>query len=202
MDLIHIGPFELEISQNAILKMPDGNVYAITLPEAYILKKLHSHTGSILSRKELEKAGWGENNSTGINSLAVAISNLRKILKLGGIKIVNEPKRGYKILIDIEGNQVEGLGQKIEDKHIGYFGGYTVSVFFKMLSSIVMLAISLSIILYFYMSWVDVKCDNIFSNDVCYLHSEEHALGSIKYNIGSKIYFVSPKYYVEVKNDG
>ena len=201
MDLIHIGPFELEISQNATLKMPDGIVYVITIPEAYILKKLHSNVDSLISRKELEIAGWGENNSTGVNSLAVAISNLRKILKLGGIKIVNEPKRGYKIVINIETNPNESLSSNVEDNHDDSVNEKSKNSFLLIFTSITMLSLSILLIFYFYISWVDVKCETIFSNNVCYLSSQERGLGSIKYNFGSKIYFVSSDYYAEVKED-
>ncbi|WP_434567676.1 winged helix-turn-helix domain-containing protein [Vibrio chagasii] len=100
MDYIYIGPFELKISQSANLRLPDGSDYAITIPEANILKTLNDNVELLISRKELEAAGWGEDSSIGVNSLAVAISNLRKVLKLGGIRIINEPKRGYKITFD------------------------------------------------------------------------------------------------------
>lgn len=100
MEKVSIGSFELHISHTAILKMPEGLSYVITLPEAYVLKKLSTEIGQLVSRKDLEQAGWGSLQATGVNSLAVAISNLRKILKLGKIEIINEPRRGYKLVID------------------------------------------------------------------------------------------------------
>lgn len=206
MELIHIGPFELEIAQNATLKMPDGVDYVITLPEANILKKLHSDIDSLIPRKELELAGWGEDNSIGVNSLAVAISNLRKILKLGGVKIVNEPKRGYKIVLsdaDVPISEIftidkTQIGNEISNnKPEKYKNGRIIKI------GLISLLISFSsiFIFYFSMSWVYVKCESIFNNEVCYLTSQENDLGKIKFNKNSKIYFASSDEYVEVADD-
>ncbi|MCC4854121.1 hypothetical protein, partial [Vibrio lentus] len=56
-------------------------------------------------------------------------------------------------------------------------------------------------IFYFSMSWVYVKCESIFNNEVCYLTSQENDLGKIKFNKHSKIYFASSDEYVEVADD-
>lgn len=203
MELIHIGPFELEISQNATLKMPDGVDYVITLPEANILKKLHSDIDSLIPRKELELAGWGEDNSIGVNSLAVAISNLRKILKLGGVKIVNEPKRGYKIVLsdaDVPISEIFTIDKTHIDNEISnnktekYKNGKII----KIVCILFLMSITCTFVFYFSMSWVYVKCESIFNNDVCYLTSQENDLGKIKFKKGSQIYLATAEEYIEV----
>ncbi|MEZ9317738.1 winged helix-turn-helix domain-containing protein [Vibrio crassostreae] len=205
IEVIQIGPFELNISQNATLKMPDGVGYVITLPEAYVLKRLQSDMGLLIPKKELELAGWGDVNSVGINSLAVAISNLRKILNLGGVKIVNEPKRGYKIVLNDVVISVSGMSatekSNLASKHLGVgveqFGsGDVIKIF------LIAFFVSFSIIIIFYLSvsWVSVKCEPIFNNYVCYLASQEGELGKIKFNNDRKIYFASSEEYIEVSD--
>ncbi|ROO77089.1 winged helix-turn-helix domain-containing protein [Vibrio crassostreae] len=206
MELIHIGPFELEISQNATLKMPDGVDYVITLPEANILKKLHSDIDSLVPRKELELAGWGEDNSIGVNSLAVAISNLRKILKLGGVKIINEPKRGYKIVLsdaDVPGSEIFTIDKSYVDNEMskGRSRKYRNGNIIKIVCILFLMSISCMFVFYFSMSWVYVKCESIFSNDVCYLTSQENDLGKIKFKKDSNIYLATAEEYIEVIDD-
>lgn len=72
---------------------------SITLPESCILETLIKKEQLISTKEELIIAAWGNPDIIGPNSLPVAITNLRKVLDLDSIKIVNIPRKGYKIHI-------------------------------------------------------------------------------------------------------
>lgn len=77
----------------------DGQEYTVSLPEALILKELINNNNELVSRKRLIETAWGSCDFIGGNSLPVAISNLRKVLKIKNISIINEPKVGYRLEI-------------------------------------------------------------------------------------------------------
>ncbi|HHX8330437.1 hypothetical protein AOR11_21975 [Vibrio alginolyticus] len=85
----------------AQLILSNQKSFSITLPESCILETLiqKQKEESISTKEELIIAAWGNPNIIGPNSLPVAITNLRKVLELDSIKIVNVPRKGYKIHI-------------------------------------------------------------------------------------------------------
>ncbi|ASI91793.1 helix-turn-helix domain-containing protein [Vibrio mediterranei] len=97
---------------NCLLKRSDSGAelilgnqksFSITLPESCILESLIKNDRKISTKEELIIAAWGNPEVIGPNSLPVAITNLRKVLELDNIKIINVPKKGYKLHIpDIE----------------------------------------------------------------------------------------------------
>ena len=78
----------------------DDQEYTVSLPEALILKELINNNNELVSRKRLVEIAWGSSDFIGSNSLPVAISSLRKVLKIKNINIVNEPKVGYRLEVN------------------------------------------------------------------------------------------------------
>ncbi|CAK2482675.1 MULTISPECIES: winged helix-turn-helix domain-containing protein [Vibrio] len=83
----------------AQLILSNQKSFSITLPESCILETLIQKEESISTKEELVIAAWGNPDIIGPNSLPVAITNLRKVLELDSIKIVNVPRKGYKLHI-------------------------------------------------------------------------------------------------------
>ncbi|MEZ9292249.1 transcriptional regulator [Vibrio lentus] len=83
----------------AQLILSNQKSFSITLPESCILESLIQKGEFISTKEELIIAAWGNPDIIGPNSLPVAITNLRKVLELDNIKIVNVPRKGYKIHI-------------------------------------------------------------------------------------------------------
>lgn len=83
--------------QRAELILSNNKSFSITLPESAILESLISSYPSISTKESLISSAWGSPDTIGPNSLPVAITNLRKVLKLDNINIVNTPRVGYKI---------------------------------------------------------------------------------------------------------
>ncbi|CAH6874987.1 OmpR/PhoB-type domain-containing protein [Vibrio chagasii] len=91
---------------NCLLKRSDSGAelilgnqksFSITLPESCILEALIKNERQMSTKEELIIAAWGSPEIIGPNSLPVAITNLRKVLELDNIKIINIPRKGYKI---------------------------------------------------------------------------------------------------------
>lgn len=83
---------------SAQIVLDNNKSFSITLPESSVLKRLIEEKGKIVSREDLIIDAWGRADIIGPNSLPVAITNLRKVLDLNNIKIVNIPKKGYKLV--------------------------------------------------------------------------------------------------------
>ncbi|CAK1930949.1 OmpR/PhoB-type domain-containing protein [Vibrio crassostreae] len=83
----------------AQLILSNQKSFSITLPESCILETLIQKEQSVSTKEELIIAAWGNPDIIGPNSLPVAITNLRKVLELDSIKIVNVPRKGYKMHI-------------------------------------------------------------------------------------------------------
>lgn len=83
----------------AKLILSNQKSFSITLPESSILEVLIKNDQLISTKDELIVAAWGSPEIIGSNSLPVAITNLRKVLELVNVKIVNIPRKGYKIQI-------------------------------------------------------------------------------------------------------
>lgn len=91
---------------NCLLKRSDSGAelilgnqksFSITLPESCILEALIKNDRQMSTKEELIIAAWGSPEIIGPNSLPVAITNLRKVLELDNIKIINIPRKGYKV---------------------------------------------------------------------------------------------------------
>lgn len=71
--------------------------YPISVPESKILQLLIKNTNKSIDKNSLIVSAWDHPDFIGPNSLAVAISNIRKILKYDDIIIINTPRIGYKL---------------------------------------------------------------------------------------------------------
>ncbi|RTZ17689.1 helix-turn-helix domain-containing protein [Vibrio aquaticus] len=70
--------------------------FSISHPESRVLQCLLEQRETV-SKATLLEAGWGRSEHLSENSLPVAISRLRKILKIANADIINTPRVGYKI---------------------------------------------------------------------------------------------------------
>ncbi|AAW87930.1 hypothetical protein VF_A0860 [Aliivibrio fischeri ES114] len=93
--------------KNSLLMLEDrpkilinNKSYVITIPESKILKLLIENKNTSITKTELIVTAWGHPDFIGPNSLAVAISNIRKIIEHDGLILKNIPKVGYKLIID------------------------------------------------------------------------------------------------------
>lgn len=78
----------------------NNTTYPISVPESKILQLLIENNNKSVDKNTLIIAAWEHPDFIGPNSLAVAVSNLRKILNNDDIKITNTPRIGYKISYD------------------------------------------------------------------------------------------------------
>ncbi|MEZ8996374.1 transcriptional regulator [Vibrio sp. 10N.222.54.A1] len=83
----------------AELILSNKKSFSITAPESCILETLIKNDKLISTKEELVISAWGSPDIIGSNSLPVAITNLRKVLKLDNIKIINIQRKGYKLNI-------------------------------------------------------------------------------------------------------
>lgn len=92
------------------------NAYPISVPESKILKLLIENNNKSIDKNTLIITAWENPDFIGPNSLAVAISNMRKILKNDDIKIINTPKIGYKIIYHEikKNNETLNMNDKID----------------------------------------------------------------------------------------
>ncbi|MGN2614467.1 winged helix-turn-helix domain-containing protein [Aliivibrio fischeri] len=93
--------------KNSLLMLEDrpkilinNKSYVITIPESKILKLLIENKNTSITKNDLIVTAWGHPDFIGPNSLAVAISNIRKIIEHDGLILKNIPKVGYKLIID------------------------------------------------------------------------------------------------------
>ncbi|AXN30598.1 winged helix-turn-helix domain-containing protein [Vibrio coralliilyticus] len=101
----HIDSFSLPVGNCILCRsdtgaqiMLDANKsFSITIPESSVLKKLITEKDSVVSKDDLIVEAWGRPDIIGPNSLPVAITNLRKVLEMDNIKIVNVPRKGYRL---------------------------------------------------------------------------------------------------------
>ncbi|WP_408741550.1 winged helix-turn-helix domain-containing protein [Vibrio mediterranei] len=79
-----------------LMMKSSGNCFTISTAESHILQKLSEDSG-VVSKEDLIAVGWSNPEAIGENSLPVAVSNLRKVLRNEGVDIINLPRQGYKI---------------------------------------------------------------------------------------------------------
>lgn len=171
----------VELSGKYSIIIQGGKSLPITAPEGEIVKKLYENSNEVVSKEELIIAGWGNPDTIGSNSLPVAITNLRKILELEGIKIVNIPRKGY--LIKIPGKNIGGAEAARDSASSSVSPevnppSFTTSRQEKIRNHVALLTIMLSLLCVFYIafSWVTPTCEDIGENQVCYLLPDNQKL--------------------------
>ncbi|ASI92614.1 winged helix-turn-helix domain-containing protein [Vibrio mediterranei] len=142
------------------IEFPDGTTYHIKKAEYNILIALLDSHPSLVTTESLKLHGWGARNYTGDNSLPVAISNLRKLLSILKIEIINEPRKGYKIFIPKETLTYQ------DNNHI-------VKISVKNIIKILCIMFSFLLWLEIYELWVSAACvSNEVSQLACELNDE------------------------------
>lgn len=162
-----------------------GKSLPITSPEGEIIKKLHEHVNNVVSKEELIVAGWGNPETIGSNSLPVAITNLRKVLELEDIKIINIPRKGYLMKVPESEEVVEKVvavselsqaTSPLEERSKEDGSQRSIPLVFNRRVSnwSASLIISFCILGFFYISfsWVTPTCEVFDEVEVCYLLSE------------------------------
>ncbi|WP_394247015.1 transcriptional regulator [Vibrio profundi] len=152
------------------IRFDNGKSISLTYPESSILRCLYEHRGKVVNKHDLIVAGWGRPDTIGSNSLPVAITNIRKVLKLAEIEIVNVPKVGYKLDIPKLSNGLKEDSNEIEEQR-----ETTTQVRRNislsricLLSSICILGSLFMVSLFTFMAWVRVDCHIIKNATVCY----------------------------------
>ena len=201
----------------AKLQLKDGKSFTITLPESRILYKLLQTPNDVVDKNTLILEAWGSTEIIGSNSLPVAITNLRKILKLKNIHILNSPKKGYLIQIpESELNKTNDNNGEIFDKtkedenleipdHNALKSNNTITVInnskklWPIYLTIFLICFDLYIIFYTWLSWVDNECTSFNGGTVCYI-KEDHPPDSVEMNrkIGD-FFYSSGSGWIEVK---
>lgn len=158
-----------------------GNRLPISHPEYLVLEKLSNERDHVVSKEELSKVGWRREDVFGHNNLAVAISNLRKVLSFGDAEIINVPRKGYKLIIkptdmcigenksrdkEVEVSKFDIL-KKESEKKIYKFNGK----FFLMISLIFFLSVPYILFMEFSLN---VTCDRDDGHLVCSIYSCDH----------------------------
>ncbi|MDN3609920.1 transcriptional regulator [Vibrio ostreicida] len=172
-----IGNCRLNRSDTGAEIVFDQNkTFSITIPESSVLRKLISEKNNIVSKDDLVIEAWGRTDIIGSNSLPVAITNLRKVLEMDNIKIVNVPRRGYRLDI----NESRPLSSKHSPEEInidksffsqlnlGVNGIEKVKLYF---SALVLISTFYSLF-YVYFSWVDLSCRDFGHVSVCTIEGD------------------------------
>ncbi|MCY9829268.1 winged helix-turn-helix domain-containing protein [Vibrio chagasii] len=170
----------------AKLQLKDGKSFSITIPESRILYKLIQTPNDVVDKNTLILEAWGSAEIIGPNSLPVAITNLRKVLKLKNIQIINAPKKGYYIQIpDLDSKNVNfkvGVVSNNENKEIEpkitldaptqQINNDEETPLWSMYLSILLILFSFYIIFYTWLSWVEYECTSFEKGTVCYIKED------------------------------
>ncbi|MFC5077881.1 hypothetical protein VTH8203_03940 [Vibrio thalassae] len=201
-----IGICVLERSDSgAQIIMKNGKTFSITLPESCLLERMATEQGKVISKHDLIVSAWGRPETIGSNSLPVAITNLRKILEFSNTKIVNVPRKGYKIEIPEDAVKehdspilTDSINIEKTDKieNIKPTFSYTLKIYASFIS---LLLIGYSL-LYITFSWVHVDCIEIGKASVCSLRNENPDLTNIKASNGN-FYYSHKSGLIEFSND-
>jgi len=202
--------FRVPIGERCVLEKGDsgaeifleeGKSFSITVPESYILKKLLKEQGSVVDKKGLICEAWGNPDIIGPNSLPVAITNLRKILDLVDIKIINVPRIGYRIeLPDIRAKAEQKESEAGKDKssqlqeHKEWIPLSTSQICLILLFG----CISLYGFLYIGFSWVRVNCTVVDMAEVCFVDGDDFDPNVVEGKAG-RFYYSSKGGLLEVR---
>jgi DNA-binding winged helix-turn-helix (wHTH) protein len=178
--------FSMPIGPGCVLKRNDVGAeiildndksFSITMPESSVLRKLLEANGEVVNKNELISEGWGRPDIIGPNSLPVAITNLRKILDLSGVKIINVPRKGYRL--DVSHAEPAQLGQVTQKEAVissmeqvttpGYSSPFTIT---RLLGALFCLCLSLYGFMYMAFSWVSIDCQKIGRAEVCVIDGD------------------------------
>lgn len=189
----------LRTESGAELMLGNGKSFSITLPESSILHKLMQHQGEVVVKDDLILEAWGSAEIIGPNSLPVAITNLRKVLEIDNIKILNVPKKGYRISIPKpETMEKEKSNHELNRLvHTKDRTKPTSSVFTREVSkhesipAYCVILICLYIIFYWWLSWVRIECKPLNESQICYIEGDVPNLQSLDITKPGSYYYSS-----------
>ncbi|NOI79952.1 helix-turn-helix domain-containing protein [Vibrio tubiashii] len=188
----------------------NGNSYSITIKEGEVLKNLLLSDGEVSTKDELISAAWGNPEAIGSNSLPVAISNLRKVLEPESIKIINVPRKGYKLSFSeapkrdqrISGHQkssdapsMNSVPQSDDDEEL------TNMSITRKLFAFFSAATTLLVLFYSAFSWVSVSCSIENGTKVCAIDGDLQGHSAFNAQKGSTLFVSSNGKRYEVTND-
>lgn len=161
-----------------------------------MLKELILHRGEVVSRKLLVRCGWGKEEGIGCNSLAVAISNLRKIVSLDGVTIINVPRLGYRL--EMTPCEPKPVVETVESHPLTKQQGRLFSLWngFSIVCGVLLLFWLVSIVFYLYRSWVFVDCVDLENNIACDVGGV-----TLNYRADEKFNYLTPAEYAEGQQD-
>lgn len=144
--------------------------FSITLPESSVLRKLIAEKDSVVSKDDLIVEAWGRLDITGPNSLPVAITNLRKVLEMDNIKIVNIPRKGYRLDLSEHEPTLEPNEKASKNINLGISGSISkVKLYLCFISTLV----TVYSIFYIAFSWVNLDCYTDSQTTVCTIEGED-----------------------------
>ncbi|MGF1719096.1 helix-turn-helix domain-containing protein [Vibrio kyushuensis] len=183
------------------IRLQNGKSFSLTHPESAILRCLYEHDGNVVSKYDLIIAGWGRPDIIGSNSLPVAMTNIRKILKLVEVEITNVPRIGYKLEIpqtelratpSMDDTLQDGI-QKASLHHV-----FSIIIFYAVIS------ITVLCILFVSTSWVTTQCTVIDTVKVCYNSREKHQSIAIPDTLSAQpndTFYLSGRNWMKVENN-
>lgn len=148
------------------IRLANGKAMSLTHPESAILKCLHQNQGQVVTKHDLIVAGWGRPDIIGPNSLPVAMANIRKVLSLAELEIVNVPKVGYKLELPPESpvtKEAPNLYVRSNPAKLHNVKSVAMS-----LCSITVITSTCLLALFAYYSWVRIDCKVVDSVSYCF----------------------------------
>lgn len=181
------------------VRLPSGKSMTLTHPESAILLCLYQSVGNVVTKHDLLVAGWGRPDIIGPNSLPVAMTNIRKVLNLAEIEIINIPRVGYKLEVPVKENKSPTTA---EHRSKPFMIGNIHEVISFTLSIAVIIFISV-ILIFTSIAWVGVECKNVDDASFCYNERNQlevlSSIDSVVPGDGRKLYFNNSGEWVEVK---
>lgn len=182
------------------VRLANGKSLSLTQPESSILRCLHQNIGQIVSKQDLIVAGWGRPDIIGPNSLPVAMANIRKVLSLAEIEIVNVPKVGYKL--EVPPKTSPSPEQSVPPTHKVKDKNYTrIALSILSLTTIISIA---ALGFFVYSSWVKIDCREIASVTFCVNKKDAFEMTSIEALTPNRgeTYYNSSGHWIKVKDNG
>jgi len=203
----------------AKLQLDDGKSFSITLPESRILYKLMQTPNSVVDKQTLILEAWGSADIIGPNSLPVAITNLRKILKVQNIDIVNSPRKGYLIKVSSpesipdensferkDVHESKDINNSDTPKPLSEVNQKTSQIsrfnhLWPMYISAFLICLSLYATFYVWLSWIEDECGSFDGGTVCYIKGDHPPNSSEVKGKAGNFYYSSGSGWIKVEGN-
>ncbi|MGR5446907.1 winged helix-turn-helix domain-containing protein [Vibrio jasicida] len=189
----------LRTETGAELLLGNSKSFSITIPESSILHKLVKHQGEVVEKDDLILEAWGSAEIIGPNSLPVAITNLRKVLEFDNIKILNVPKKGYRINIPERDKKEEGKNSlnSTLTEHVKNKKTSTNSIISsrtpvqESIAALFFISILFYFLFYCWLSWVSIECKSLENNQICHIKGDKIDVDLINITTPGTYYYSS-----------